>query len=101
MQRHPYEWPISAENHWPDDGRQLTPEVSLGIRRCMALGADPLNDKEVHIWRGKHGVNFQLAYTRMAPPSAVLPSQSKSRQRVSQAAGNVGHLANRRHPSDQ
>jgi hypothetical protein len=32
----------------------------------MALGVDPLNDKEVHIWRGKHGVNFQLAYTLMA-----------------------------------
>jgi hypothetical protein len=41
-------------------------EVSLVIRRCMALGVDPLNDKEVHIWRGKHGVNFQLAYTLMA-----------------------------------
>jgi hypothetical protein len=41
-------------------------EVSLVIRRCMALAVDPLNDKEVHIWRGKHGVNFQLAYTLMA-----------------------------------
>jgi hypothetical protein len=41
-------------------------EVSLVIRRCMALGVDPLNDKEVHIWRGKHGVNLQLAYTLMA-----------------------------------
>jgi hypothetical protein len=32
----------------------------------MALGVDPLNDKEVHIWHGKHGVDFQLAYTLMA-----------------------------------
>jgi len=24
MQRHPYEWPILAENHWPNHGRKLT-----------------------------------------------------------------------------
>lgn len=25
MQRHPYEWPILAENQWPNYGRKLTP----------------------------------------------------------------------------
>jgi hypothetical protein len=24
MQRHPYEWPILAENQWPNHGRKLT-----------------------------------------------------------------------------
>jgi hypothetical protein len=24
MQRHPYEWPILAENHWPNHGREMT-----------------------------------------------------------------------------
>jgi hypothetical protein len=38
-------------------------EVSLVIRRCMALGVDPLNPHEVQIWRDHHGVHFQLAYT--------------------------------------
>jgi hypothetical protein len=52
---------ITIENLYGDDAQV----ASLVIRRCMALGVDPLNDKEVHIWRGKHGVNFQLAYTLM------------------------------------
>lgn len=43
-----------------------TREVSLVIRRCMALGVDPLNPHEVQIWRDRHGVQFQLAYTLMA-----------------------------------
>jgi len=27
MQRHPYEWPILAENHWPNHGRKLTQRI--------------------------------------------------------------------------
>jgi hypothetical protein len=29
MQRHPYEWPILAENHWPNHGRKLTLLLTL------------------------------------------------------------------------
>jgi hypothetical protein len=34
MQRHPYEWPILAENHWPNHGRKLTP-LTVGWQPCL------------------------------------------------------------------
>ena len=37
-------------------------EVGLAIRRCRALGLDPLNPHEVQIWKDKHGLHLQLAY---------------------------------------
>ena len=37
-------------------------EIGLAIRRCRALGLDPLNPHEVQIWKDKHGLHLQLAY---------------------------------------
>lgn len=46
--------------------KQMTKkEVSLAIRRCMALGVDPLNPHEIQIWRDKKGMHAWLAYTLM------------------------------------
>jgi hypothetical protein len=46
--------------------REMTrEEISLVVRRCMALGVDPLNQHEVQVWRDWKGVQFQLAYTLM------------------------------------
>ncbi len=36
--------------------------ICLAIRRCRALGLDPLNPHEVQIWKDKHGLHLQLAY---------------------------------------
>jgi len=38
MQRHPYEWPILAENRWPSHGRELTPAIRADP--CSACSSD-------------------------------------------------------------
>jgi hypothetical protein len=37
MHRHPYEWPILAENQWPNHGRKLTPtKANVGTSMMQA-----------------------------------------------------------------
>jgi hypothetical protein len=38
MQRHPYEWPILAENHWPNHGRKLTARYTGIAEHFAATG---------------------------------------------------------------
>ena len=42
MQRHLYEWPILAENHWPNHGRKLTIEQCIPCR-TEQLEGPPVN----------------------------------------------------------
>jgi len=37
MQRHPYEWPTLAENHWPNDGGKLTRNTGSPFSSSTAL----------------------------------------------------------------
>jgi len=61
---------IKAIAPWvnPSRGPKMSErEVTLVVRRAMAMGLDPLTPHEVQIWKDHRGnVNFQLAYTLLA-----------------------------------
>lgn len=54
--------PWARDRNHPMSGE----EFEMCIRRAVAIGVDPFNPREVQIWKDKHGVHFQLAYTLMA-----------------------------------
>lgn len=38
-------------------------DIALAVQRCVGMGLDPLNPHEVQIWKDRHGLHFQLAFT--------------------------------------
>ncbi len=55
---------IKAVAPWANDSRfpLSNHDIGLVIRRCRSLGVDPLNPKEIHVWKDKQGLHTQLAY---------------------------------------
>uniref|UniRef100_A0A6M3J648 Uncharacterized protein n=1 Tax=viral metagenome TaxID=1070528 RepID=A0A6M3J648_9ZZZZ len=58
---------IKSFSPWANDKNypMTDAEFSLSIRRAVAMGVDPFNPHEIQIWKDKHGVHFQHAYTLM------------------------------------
>jgi hypothetical protein len=65
-----YEFGLAVRSFAPWANNEKHPmtdaEVALTVRRGDALGVDVLNPHEVQIWKDRHGIQFQLAYTLMA-----------------------------------
>jgi len=57
---------VSKFAPWVKGKHPMSPEeVMLVVRRSTSQGLDPLNPHEVQIWKDRHGVQIQPAYTLM------------------------------------